>query len=161
VLGDPVDLLVLREQLVEYGGRPGVPGPFGVVEERRAAPPAVGIGVLVLLGPEEQTPLHQLLHEPRVRVLHELSGVRSDALVELPVRLYGVDRGEAVAASEAGVVLAVGRGDVHQARALGRGDVLTEYHRPQVLVLFGPLHGHVVEGASIPQPFELRTLARL
>ena len=115
--------------------------------------------MLVLLGPEEQT--FSLLHEPRVRVLHELSGVRSDALVERPVRLYGVDRGEAVAASEAGVLLAVGRGDVHQARALGRGDVLTRDHRPQVLVLFGPLHGHVVEGAPIPQPFELRTLARL
>src|SRR5215207_6007521 len=69
MLGDPVYVLVLREQFVEHGGRPRVPGLFGVVEQGRPAAPAVGVGVLVFLGPEQEALLPYLLDETGVGLL--------------------------------------------------------------------------------------------
>src|SRR5215203_1742380 len=61
VVGDPVNPLVLAQEVVEDGGRPRVPGPLGVVQERRPAAPAVRVGMLVHFGPEQQVLLPQLL----------------------------------------------------------------------------------------------------
>ncbi len=54
VLGVPADLLVVGEQLVAGLGGGDVPARLGVVEERRAAAPAVRVGVLVDLLAKEQ-----------------------------------------------------------------------------------------------------------
>src|SRR4051812_44355237 len=51
VLGVPADLLVLGQHPVAHVGRSDVPARLRVVEERRAAAPAMGVGVLVGLGP--------------------------------------------------------------------------------------------------------------
>ena len=53
-----------------------VPGRLGVVEQRRAAAPAVRVGVLVLLGAQQPAARAQVLDEVRVGVLDEAPGVR-------------------------------------------------------------------------------------
>ena len=53
VLGVPVDGLVGRQQPVLDRGRADVPGRLGVVEQRRAAAPAVRVGVQQALGAEQ------------------------------------------------------------------------------------------------------------
>ena len=53
VLGIPVDRLVGGQQAVLDLAGGDVPGGLGVVEQRRAAAPAVRVGVLERLGPEE------------------------------------------------------------------------------------------------------------
>src|SRR5919112_805276 len=93
VLGDPVDLLVLREKLVEHRCGPPVPGLLRVVEQWCPAPPAVRVGVLEHLHPEQEPLLPQLLEETRIRVLDELPGERPDPLVEGAVGSDRVDSG--------------------------------------------------------------------
>jgi hypothetical protein len=51
----------------------------------------VGVGVLVLLGAEEEVLFAKLLDETRICLLDELPGEGADALVEGAVGFYGVE----------------------------------------------------------------------
>src|ERR1700722_2707031 len=59
----PIDRLVGRQQLVLDLARGDVPGRLGVVEQRRVAAPAVRIGVLVGLGPEQLAAAAEVLDD--------------------------------------------------------------------------------------------------
>src|SRR5919199_2764972 len=93
MLGDPVYILVLPQELGEHRCSPRIPSFLGVVEKRRAAPPAVGVGVFVLLGAEEESLVTQLLDEAQICLLDERSRERADALIEGSIGLYGVEGG--------------------------------------------------------------------
>ncbi len=134
----PADLLVVGEQLLA-GARGGdVPARLGVVEERRAAAPAVRVGVLVDLLAEQQAALAQVGDQRRGRlgVLDEAILEAGDLRGELAVRAHRVVEGavagrveEAVLGGDRVVVLAEGRGDVDQAGAVPGGDELAGDHR--------------------------------
>ena len=81
VVGVPVDGLVGGQQLVLDLAGGDVPGGLGVVEQRRAAAPAVRIGVLVGLGAQQPVASAQILDQVGVGVLDPAAGVRADALV--------------------------------------------------------------------------------
>ena len=104
--------------------RGDVPGRLGVVEQRRAAAPAVRVGVLVLLLAQQPAARAEVLDEVGVGVLDEAPGVRADALVVGAVEPHRVDDVEAVLLAEAEVVLAERDRGVHEAGAVvGRDEV--------------------------------------
>ena len=92
-----------------------------VVEERRAAAPAVGVGVAVQLGAEQQAAGVEVGDQVGVGLLHQAVGEDPDGVGEAAV---GPDRvaGRPARASTGGghVVLAEGRRDVDDAGAVAR-----------------------------------------
>ena len=74
VLGAPADAGVLGQQPVLDRRGPGVPGGQRVVDQRRAAAPAVRVGVGVGLGPPQQPPPAQVLDQVGVGRLDEPAG---------------------------------------------------------------------------------------
>ena len=124
VLGVPVDGLVGGQQPVLDRGHADVPGRLGVVEQRRAAAPAVRVGVQQALGAEHPPARLEVLDQIRVGVLDEDALVRADALVVGAVRAHRVDHVQAVLGAEAEVVLAERDRGVDDASAvLGRHEV--------------------------------------
>ena len=126
VLGVPVDLAVgLDQPLAQLGGR-DVPRPLGVVHERVARAPAVRIGVLDRLGPQQPAAGAEVLDQVGVGVLDLAPGVGADALVVGPVGVHRVDDLQAVLLAKAEVVLAEGDRGVDEAGAVVGGDEVAE-----------------------------------
>ncbi len=137
----PVDGLVRVEQLLAELRRRDVPRRFRVVEQRRAAAPAVRVGVLVVLDAQQQAACVEVLDQlaRQRRVLDEAPGVglavaAARALVVGAVRLDGVVESARVVAEEqlggrgdTVVVLAERRREVHDAGSvLGRDELVEE-----------------------------------
>ena len=143
VWGVPAHGLVGGQQLLAQAGRRDVPGGFGVIQQGRAAAPAVGVGVLVLLDSQEQAALAQVgyqiagqggvldeasLERLPVGAQHALvvGAVGPDRVVE-GARVGGVEWHVRCAGRDPVVVLAEGRREVHDARAvLGRDERVGE-----------------------------------
>ena len=106
VLRVPVDGLVGGQQAVAQLRRPDVPGRLGVVEQRRAAAPAVRVGVQVGLRAQQPAALAQVLDEVGVGLLDPAPRVRADTLVVGAVELHRVDDREPLLLAEPVVVLA-------------------------------------------------------
>ncbi len=131
VLGVPADRLVVGQQLVLDLGGGDVPARGRVVEQRRAAAPAVGVGVLVDLLAEEQPALLEPGDQPprHLRVLDEVTLEAEHAAVEATVEADRVVEGlldrrveDPVGGCDRVVVLAEGGGDVDEAGAVLGGD---------------------------------------
>ncbi len=136
VLRMPPDPLVLGEHPLGDVGRLHVPARLRVVEERRAAAPAVGVGVLVD-GRTKQAPvLLEHRDDVLVRRFDEAPGIVGDPLVERAVRLHRVLQGEPVLLPKPEVVLAEGDRGVDEARAvLGRDEVALQDGVPEGAVV--------------------------
>ena len=131
VLGVPADRLVVGQQLVLDLGGGDVPARGRVVEQRRAAAPAVRVGVLVALLAEEQAAAGEVGDQRRghLRVLDEAALEADDPVVEVAV---GADRvverlapgrvEDPALGRDPVVVLAEGGGDVDQAGPVLGGD---------------------------------------
>ncbi len=152
VVGVPGDRLVGGEEAVALGLRRDVPRRLGVVEERRAAAPAVRVGVLVLLGAEEQPALPEVLDEVGVGLLDPAPGVGADALVVGSVEPDRVDDGEPVLLAEAEVVLAEGDRRVDDAGAVLGGDEVADQHG--VRALAPRLGGDEVERRAVARALD-------
>ena len=127
VVGVPVHRLVGGQELVLHLGRPDVPVRLRVVEERRLAAPAVGVGVLVVPRAQETAGLAECLDDPGVGVADVHAGEGAGALVEGAVRVHRVVDREAVLSRQAEVVLAERGAGVHHAGAvLDRDEVAGE-----------------------------------
>ena len=118
VLRVPVDGVVGGEQAVAQLARPDVPGRLGVVEQRRAAAPAVRVAVQHPLGLEDAAALLQVGDEVVIGVLDVAPLVLTDALVVGAVGPDRVDDVEALLGAEAEVVLAERDRGVHDAGAV-------------------------------------------
>jgi hypothetical protein len=86
----PVDGLVRRQQAIAQRGRADVPGRLGVVEQRRAAAPAVRVGVQQALLALDPAARAQVLDQVRVGVLDPAAGVGPDPLVVGAVEAHGL-----------------------------------------------------------------------
>ena len=138
VLGVPAHGLVGGQQAVAQARGGDVPRGLGVVEQRGAAAPAVGIGVLVGLRAPQPPARAQVLDQVGVGVLDKPPGERPDALVVGAVGAHRVDHLEPVLLAQAVVVLAEGDGRVHQARALlGRDEVGRQHGVPAFAIGLG------------------------
>ena len=118
VVGVPLDRLVGREQLVLDLGGAHVPVGLGVVDERRAAAPAVRVGVLVLTRAEQAAGLAQSLDDLGVGVAHVHARERAGAVVEGAVGAHRVVDRQSVVLRQPEVVLAEGGAGVHHAGAV-------------------------------------------
>ena len=137
VLRVPVDALVGRQQAVAELRGLDVPGRLGVVEQRRAAAPAVRVRVQQALGPEQAAAAAQVLDQVVVGFLDEAAGVRADALVVGAVAAHGVDDREALLGAEAEVVLAERDRGVHDAGAVLGGHEVRGQHGVALLAVLG------------------------
>ena len=120
--GDPVDGVVVLNEVVADGGHLDIPRFAGVVDQRRVAAPAVRVIVLELRGVEELSFVPEVFEDDGIGLLHEdpgvgrLGGHVAGAVDELYER-------EVIAASDAGVVFTERGRDVDDARAVAHRDI--------------------------------------
>jgi hypothetical protein len=145
----PVDRLVRCEQLVAALGGAHVPVRLGVVDERRAAAPAVRVGVGDLAGAEQAAGLAQRLDDVRVGLADVHPGERAGALVEAAVAPHRVVDREAVLLGQAEVVLAErGAGVDHAGAVLDRDEVARQHGVPARTVVRDVGEGRLVAQAQ-------------
>jgi hypothetical protein len=137
VLRVPRDGLVRRQQALAQLGGADEPGRLGVVEQRRAAAPAVRVGVQQRLRAQQPAVLPQPGDDVRVGVLDPAAGELAHAVVVGAVEPDRVDDLDPLLLAEPVVVLAEGERGVHDARAVVGGHEVGRQHpvtlRPQVL----------------------------
>ena len=121
VVGVPVDVLVLPQEVRAVVRRAHEPRRLGPVDERRPAPPAVGVGVGVRLLPHQQAPGGQVVDDRPVGVLHPHAGPRRHVGPEGAVGTDRVEDRQVVGPGRVHVVGAEGGRQVDDARpVLGR-----------------------------------------
>ncbi len=136
VLGIPVRVLVGAQQVVLPRRRAHVPGGPGHVQQRGRTPPAQGIGVLVVLCGDQQSPCVQVLHQQRVGVLDEDPAHELRTLVgELPRVVHLCVRGPPLTPTRREVVGAESGRDVDDAGALIHRDEVGRDDAMRVAVL--------------------------
>ena len=128
VLRVPVDGLVGGQQAVAQLRGADVPGRLGVVEERRAAAPAVRVGVQVGLRAQQPPALAQVLDDVGVGLLDPAAGVRAHALLVGAVEPDRVDDRDPLLLAEPVVVLAERDRRVHEAGAVVGADEVAGEH---------------------------------
>ena len=112
-----------------------VPRGHRAIDEGRVRPVAEGIGVFDDVPVVEGARVLEVGHDVRVGVLDELPGEILHLFREDPVHADRADeRLDAVRAQHPVVVLAEGRGLVHEAGALVRGDVTVRHHDERPLL---------------------------
>ncbi len=121
-LRDPVDRIVVADQIFLYRRHLDKPGFSRIVDERRAASPAVGIAVLEFGCVEQQFSRIQIFQHLRVRLLHEQAR-KWRVLRHVSFAVHQLYKRKIVFAAHVGVVLTESRGDVHDAGTVGQGDV--------------------------------------
>ena len=132
----PADALVLPQEVVLTGRRAHEPRRLGPVQQRRPAPPAVGVAVLVRLLRHQEVPAAEVGDDLRIGVLHVAPGPRDDAIVERAVRSHRIDDREPFLPPDERVGLAEGRCQVDETRAfVGLHEV--RGHDPRATVVDG------------------------
>ena len=94
-------------------------------------------------GGKQQAPLLQILQHQLVRVLDEHAGPLGIG-GHAALRVHEIDKGNVVLAADAVIVLTKGGSDMHDAGAVGHGDVIVADDAPGGLVQLA--HGEVEQG---------------
>ena len=143
----PAYLLVAADETILEGGGAYVPGGLGVVEQGGVAPPAEGIRVVVHLLPVQVAPVLEVGHDVLVGLLHELAGEGVSAGDDAP-QVHGLDEVQALLPAGRQVLVAEGRGNVHNARAVLQGNEVRVEHTWAVLL--GNFHrSHAGRGSHL------------
>ena len=122
-LGNPVDRVIVRNQLVTHRRHLDEPRLTRIINERRIAAPAMRIAVLENGRLEEQPLLLQILQDQRIGVLDkDARPVR--VLRHFALRINELHERHVVLAAHAIIVLAERRRRMDDARAVGRRDVV-------------------------------------
>ncbi|MBA7588422.1 hypothetical protein ES708_30478 [subsurface metagenome] len=121
VLRVPVYLVVAGDEVVLYRRGADIPGLLSIVEQRRFAAPAEGVGVPYRLAAEEQVLFLQLFEHLRVGVFNEFAGKRIFP-DNVTLQVHGVDEVQLVFQPGFVVNLAVSRRHVHYPRPLLQRD---------------------------------------
>ncbi len=125
----PGDGLVGRQQAVLDLARRDVPRRLRVVEQRGPAPPAMRVGVLVGLGPEQLAPRAEVLDQIGIGVLDADPRVLADPIVEGAVEPDRIDHVQPEPLAELEVVLAERDRGVDQSGAVVGSDEVGGEHR--------------------------------
>ncbi len=128
VLGDPVRRVVVGDELVLALRCSDVPRVERVIDQRRAAAPAEGVGVEDGVGLVEQAARLEVVHDHRVGLLDVKTGELLDIWQELAVQADRVLEGNALLLAQAQVVDSIERARVDDARALVDGDEVRVDH---------------------------------
>ena len=156
-LRDPVDGVVVRDELVLDRRHLDEPRRERVVEERRVAAPAVRIAMRELRRLEELALLLEILEDQRVGLLDkDARPVR--VLRELALAVDEIHEAHAVFHADAVIVLTEGRRHVDDARAVLRRDVVVAEHDERFLARLHLADGIGIERLVLPA-LELLALA--
>ncbi len=148
VLGVPADRLVLTQHRLLRRGCACEPGGLGPVDQRRAAAPAVRVGVHVGLDGDEAARLAQHLDELAVRVLHELACDCGDRVGEARRAVDRVEHRQALGLCDLAVDLAERRREVHDAAAVLGGHEVGRDDPPAVAFGIEPVERSLVVKAD-------------
>ena len=125
------------------------PGGTGVIQQRGIAAPAEGIIMGEGHGGKQQTAGLQVGQDHGIGVLHEGAGP-GGAFHKFTLGVHQIHEGHVVGLAHAVVVLAVGRGDMHDAGAVLHGHIVVADHEPGLLVrLHKAIEGLVFHAAQV------------
>ena len=146
VLGDPVDRLIVADQILAHLAHLDEPGVLRVVNEGGVAAPAEGVLMLELGRREEQTARIEIGEDHGVGVFDELAGGGS-GLLHVTLGVHHLDEGQIVAATDARVVITEGGGDMNDTGTVRHRHVAVREDVVRALALrLGDVIGAGVEG---------------
>ena len=134
-LRDPVDGVVVSDEVVTDVGHLDEPGLSGVVDERRVAAPAERVVMLELRRVVEFAFLVEVHEDFRVGVLDEHAGVGSLGF-QFTLLVDHLDEGKVIVAADASVVFTESGSDVDDAGTVIHGDVGVAGDEEALLALF-------------------------
>ena len=138
-LRDPVDGIVVADQIVLHRRHLDKPGLAGIIQQRGIAPPAEGIVVFKLGCIIQQAPAFQVHQYLRVGILYKEAG-KGGFLGHMALAIYKLYKGQIVAAAYLGVVLTKGRRDMNDTGTITHGDIVSAGHiKALFLLLFSTL----------------------
>ena len=132
---DPVDGVVVADEVVADLGHLDEPGLSGVVDERRVAAPAERVVMLELRRVEQFAFLLEVLQDRQVGVLDEEAGVRG-LFLHVTGFVDHLDEGQVVVSAHASVVFTEGGRDVDDPGTVGHGDIRVAGDEEALLALF-------------------------
>ena len=150
-LGNPVDGVVIADQVLFYVGHADEPAVAGVIDEGGIAAPAVGIAVGELGRREQQAAAFQILQHFLVGVLAEHAGPLG-FLGHFALGVHQLDKGQTVFPAHVGVVLTKGGSNVNHAGTVGQSDVLVTGDIPALFLGF-----HIMEQGFVLFIFQIFT----
>ena len=134
-LRDPVDGVVVPDEVVTDVGHFDEPGFSGVIDERRVAAPAERVVMLELRRVVEFAFLVEVHEDFRVGVLDEHAGVGSLGF-QFTLLVDHLDEGKVIVAADASVVFTESGGDVDDTGTVIHGDVGVAGDEEALLALF-------------------------
>jgi hypothetical protein len=149
VLGVPADRLVLGHEVGLAVRGADVPRRLAPVDERGAAPPAVGVGVRVGMATEQQAGRLEPVVDRAVGVAHRLALQPRHGVGEPPIGAHRVEGGQVGRPADLAVDLAERRGQVDDAGPLVGLDEVAGHHPPADPGGVGRTRRYVVEGPPI------------
>ena len=126
-LRNPVDRIVVANQIVFDRSHLDEPGLTGIIDQRGVTSPAMRVAVLELRSVVQQTTVLQVLENRQVRVFAELS-CPSCLLSHLTFFIYQLYKRQIIAAADLRVVLTKRRSSVYHAGTVCQSDIVRASH---------------------------------
>ena len=155
--GDPVDGVVVADQILTDSGHLDEPGFSCVVDQGGVTAPAEGILVLELGCVEEQTALFQIGEHHRIRFLHKYAGEGS-FLGHIALGVYKLYEGQIVLAAHVCVICTECGSDVNHTGTVGHGNVVVAGHVVSLLMLLFANGDGALEQRLVFLVFQIGTL---
>ena len=120
--GNPVDRIVIADQVLLHRRHLNEPGLAGIIDQRRIAAPAVGITVFKFGCVKQKPLLFQIRKNHRICLLAENTFVIG-LFCHFPFCIHQLYKRQVVISSHVGIVLAECGGDVNNAGTVGQSDI--------------------------------------
>ena len=131
--GNPVDGVVVADQIFANRGHLDKPGFSRVIDQRGVAAPAERVAVLKLRRGEQQPPRFQVIQNQRIGVFDKHAGPRG-FLCHLALAIHQLNERQAVGTAHAGVVLTERGRDMNHAGTVRQCDVTVAGDEPALLL---------------------------
>ncbi len=132
---NPVDRIVVRDQLVTDLRHLDEPGLTRIVDQRSVAAPAVRIFMLELRSVKQLALMVQVTDDNRICLLDKHSAV-GRIRSHVSGSVYELDEGKVIVAADASVILTKRRSDMNDAGTVRHGDIIVAGHKVAGLMLF-------------------------
>ena len=159
-LRNPVDCVVVADQVVLHSSHLDEPGLTRIVDQRRVAAPAVRVAVLELRSIEQQTSLVQILQNFRICLLYKQASERS-ILGHVALAVYQLYKRQIVVAANLGIIFTECGSDVYHAGTIGQSYVGIAGYEEAFLVLLRRYLCRTVIQRLIFLILQIRTLVGL
>ena len=153
-LRDPVDRIIIMDQVVFHLCHTDKPGLSCIVDQRSIASPAMRVTMLKLRRGKEQSSLFQIFQDHRIGFLAKYTCKRS-LLCHFPFSVYKLYKWHIIAASHLGIVLTECRRDMNHASTVSQCNIgITQHIKCLFMLLLGCFCRSVIE-RDIFFPFQI------